>query len=97
MNKPETNFNRQPQKYSRQESNAPINKNYNPSNGSRNMAGDHHQGSRPSHPQFPISPSQGQHQLTSKPIEKKNGSFKDERAKPDESKEFQNSDIADLY
>lgn len=97
VNKPETNFNRQPQKYSRQESNAPINKNYNPSNGSRNMAGDHHQGSRPSHPQFPISPSQGQHQLTSKPIEKKNGSFKDERAKPDESKEFQNSDIADLY
>ena len=97
LNKPETSFNRPPQKYSRQEPNAQINRNYNPSNGPRNAAGDYHQGSRPAHPQFPVSSSQGQHQLVGKPIEKKNGSFKDERAKPDEPKEFQNSDIADLY
>ncbi|CAI4037013.1 hypothetical protein SMKI_16G3110 [Saccharomyces mikatae IFO 1815] len=97
FNKPETNFNKPLPKYSRQEPNVPINRNFNPSNGSRDAIFDHHQESRPPPPQFPVSSSQGQHQLTNKPIEKKNGSFMDERVKPDEPKEFDNSDIADLY
>ncbi|CAI4054132.1 cyclin-dependent serine/threonine protein kinase SGV1 SKDI_16G4150 [Saccharomyces kudriavzevii IFO 1802] len=85
------------QKYSRQEPNTPINRNYNPPNGPRNSGFDHHHDSRPPHPQFPVSTSQSQHQIANKPIEKKNGSPKDERVKPDEPKNFDNNDIADLY
>ncbi|EJS41229.1 sgv1p [Saccharomyces arboricola H-6] len=95
-NKSDASLNKPVQKYSRQEPNTPINRNYNPPNGPRNAGFEHYQDSRPPHPQFPISSSQNQHQIN-KPVEKKNGSFKDERTNPDEPKEFDNGDIADLY
>lgn len=95
-NKSDASFSNPVQNYSRQEPHA-INRNYNPPNGPRNAGFNRHQDPRPPHTQFPASSPQNQHQISNKPLEKKNGSLKDERVKPDEPRSHDNNDIADLY